>query len=77
MAMPFTLGIIDTPLLRDFRLPSIKAYIGTSNPWVHMMRYKAKMVMIGVDDTVMFMAFLSTLDGTAHEWFDMLPDRSI
>lgn len=77
MATPFTPSIMDAPLPRYFRLPSIKAYTGTSNPQVHMTRYKASMVMIEVDDAVMCRAFLSTLDGMTQKWFNTLLDGSI
>ncbi|XP_031096878.1 uncharacterized protein LOC116001125 [Ipomoea triloba] len=43
MAAPFSPSIMDAPLPRDFRLPTIKAYTGTSDPRVHMTRYKAAM----------------------------------
>ncbi|XP_019200227.1 PREDICTED: uncharacterized protein LOC109193846 [Ipomoea nil] len=67
MSAPFSPSIMDVPLPRDFRLPAIKPYMGTTDPRVHMTRYKAAMVMIGAGDAVMCRAFLSTLDGAAQD----------
>lgn len=67
MVAPFTPSIMGMTLPRDFRLPSIKAYIKMSNTRVHMTRYKVAMVMIGADNIVMCRAFLSTLDRTTQE----------
>ncbi|XP_031106481.1 uncharacterized protein LOC116011101 [Ipomoea triloba] len=77
MAASFSPSIMDAPLPRDFRLPTIKAYTGTSDPRVHMTRYKAAMVMTGVGNAIMCRAFLSTLDETAQDWFNTISDGSI
>ncbi|XP_031132044.1 uncharacterized protein LOC116033443 [Ipomoea triloba] len=77
MVAPFSPSIMDAPLPRDFRLPTIKAYTGTSDLRVHMTRYKATMVMTGAGNAIMCRAFLTTLDGTAQDWFNTIPDGSI
>ncbi|XP_031098232.1 uncharacterized protein LOC116002270 [Ipomoea triloba] len=77
MTAPFSPSIMDAPLPRDFRLPTIKAYTRTSDLYVHMTRYKAAMEMTGAGDALMCRAFLTTLDGTAQDWFNTIPDGSI
>ncbi|HET7641124.1 MAG TPA: hypothetical protein VFK47_20615 [Ktedonobacteraceae bacterium] len=77
MVAPFSPDIMEVPLPKDFQLPTIKAYTGTSDPRTHMTRYKAAMVMIGASDAIMCRAFLSTLDGTAQDWFNTIPDGSV
>lgn len=72
MDTPFTPSIMDAPLPKDVRLLAIKAYIGTSDSRTHITRYKASMVMIRVGDTIMYMAFLSTLDGVTQDWFNTI-----
>lgn len=44
---------------------------------MHIIRYKATMVMIGADDAIMCKAFLSTLNGTTQDWFNTLQDGTI
>ncbi|XP_031111913.1 uncharacterized protein LOC116015887 [Ipomoea triloba] len=73
MAAPFNARIMDTPLPKEFKLPTIKAYVGTSDPRAHMTRYKAAMVMMGAEDDIICRAFLSTLDWAAQDWFNTIP----
>ncbi|XP_031127682.1 uncharacterized protein LOC116029780 [Ipomoea triloba] len=77
MATPFSPDIMEVPLPKDFRLPTIKAYTSTSDLRAHMTRYKATVVMIGASDAIICRAFLSTLDETAQDWFNTIPDGSI
>ncbi|XP_031099665.1 uncharacterized protein LOC116003864 [Ipomoea triloba] len=77
MTAPFSPDIMEVPLPKTFRLPTIKAYTGTSDWHAHMTRYKAAMVMTRASDTIMCGAFLSTLDGEAHDWFNTIQDSSI
>ncbi|XP_019156979.1 PREDICTED: uncharacterized protein LOC109153579 [Ipomoea nil] len=77
LATPFTKDIMAKPQPRDFRFPAIKPYTGATDPRDHLNRYKAVMMMTGVNDAIMCRGFCTTLDGQAQDWFGSLPGESI
>ncbi|XP_019179274.1 PREDICTED: uncharacterized protein LOC109174495 [Ipomoea nil] len=77
LATPFTEGIMAKPLPRDFRFPAIKPYTGATNTRDHLNKYKAVMMMTGVNDAIMCRGFCTTLDGQAQDWFGSLSAESI
>ncbi|XP_019153598.1 PREDICTED: uncharacterized protein LOC109150061 [Ipomoea nil] len=65
------------PYLLDLQVPGNKGYDGRTDPEVHVNDYYGNMMMMGVSDAVMCMAFYSTLSGRAAEWFRTLQPGSI
>ncbi|XP_019168365.1 PREDICTED: uncharacterized protein LOC109164065 [Ipomoea nil] len=77
LATPFTKDVMAEPLPRDFRFPAVKPYMGATDPRDHLSRYKAVMMMTGVNDAIMCRGFCTTLDGQTQDWFGFLPGESI
>ncbi|XP_019185996.1 PREDICTED: uncharacterized protein LOC109180742 [Ipomoea nil] len=77
LSSPFANAIMEEPLPRDFRFPTIKAYSGTTDPRAHLTRYRAAMMITEATDVILCRGFFATLDGQAHDWFGSLPARSI
>ncbi|XP_019167842.1 PREDICTED: serine/arginine repetitive matrix protein 1-like [Ipomoea nil] len=67
LATPFTKEVMAEPLPWDFRFPAVKPYTGATDPQDHLNRYKAVMMMTGVNDTIMCRGFCTTLDGQAQD----------
>ncbi|XP_019189271.1 PREDICTED: uncharacterized protein LOC109183670 [Ipomoea nil] len=77
LSSPFANAIMEEPLPRDFRFPTIKAYSGTTDPRAHLTRYRAAMMITEATDAILCRGFFATLDGQAHDWFGSLPAGSI
>ncbi|XP_019185998.1 PREDICTED: uncharacterized protein LOC109180744 [Ipomoea nil] len=77
LSSPFANAIMEEPLPRDFRFPTIKAYSGTTDPRAHLTRYRAAMMITEATDVILCRGFFATLDGQAHDWFGSLLARSI
>lgn len=74
---PFVDSVMLTEYPTDLRLPSIKTYLGKSDPESHVNAYYGSMIMMGLSDAVICRAFFSTLGGRAAEWFRTLEPGSI
>ncbi|XP_019155159.1 PREDICTED: uncharacterized protein LOC109152031 [Ipomoea nil] len=77
LSSPFANAIMEEPLPRDFRFPTIKAYSGTTDPRAHLTWYRAAMMITEATDAILYRGFFATLDGQAHDWFGSLPAGSI
>jgi len=74
---PFSTSIMMAPRPTKFKMPTIEAFDGTSDPEEHLATYKHLMYFQGPDDATWCRYFLSTLKGIAQKWFNSLPDHSI
>ena len=65
---PFCREIRETRLLEGFKLPSIKAYEGKSNPQDHLDDFNDLTELHLVSDMVKCGVFVVTLAGRAKKW---------
>ena len=63
---PFTRETQEAPLPRKFKMPSLAAYDGTTDPIVHLTNYNTAMKIVGAEtDEVKCLAFPMSLSGRA------------
>ncbi|KAK2372665.1 hypothetical protein QL285_073778 [Trifolium repens] len=65
------------PIGTKLKLPKIEAYDGTTDPYEHLAKFRARMLFNGVTDGVQCRAFACTLAGPAIRWFFSLTPYSI
>jgi len=70
--MPFSQEIMDTVVPAN--AVAVKAsFIGVEDPEAHLMAFQTQMMLSGGSDAVYCKVFMSTLSGTALDWFVSLP----
>ena len=74
---PFTREIMKTKIPKDFKLPDMILYDGTTDPNHHLSNFRSRMYLTDASDAVRCKAFPTTLTKTAIRWFDNLPPKSI
>ncbi|KAK3019470.1 hypothetical protein RJ639_005154 [Escallonia herrerae] len=74
---PFTEEVDHFPTPQSFKMPPCESYDGTGDPIEHLARFASGMNLHLVPDQIMCRAFLVTLKGAAHVWFQHLAPRSI
>ncbi|KAK3009264.1 hypothetical protein RJ639_013829 [Escallonia herrerae] len=77
IGQPFTEEIDLFPTPPNFKMPLCESYDGTGDPMEHLAHFTSGMNLHLVPDQIMCRAFLVTLKGAAHVWFQHLPPRSI
>ena len=74
--MPFAQAITDTVILAS--VVAVKAsFTGVEDPEAHLTAFHTQMMLSGGSDAVYCKIFMSTLQGTALEWFVSLPTGHI
>ena len=74
---PFKSHVVNYPLPRKFKMPSMETFDGRKDPLDHLETYKSRMQLHNIPDEVMCRAFPTTLKGSARQWFANLPPASI
>ncbi|KAL0909137.1 hypothetical protein M5K25_023669 [Dendrobium thyrsiflorum] len=74
---PFTEAVLQHPIPAGFKLPSIDAYDGTSDPYEHVDHYRTIMHIQRASDALLCQFFPATLKGQARTWFYSLPAGTI
>ena len=70
--MPFAQAITDTPIPASV-VPVKAVFTGVEDPEAHLTTFHTQMMLSGGSDAVYCKMFVSTLQGTALEWFVSLP----
>ena len=74
--MPFIQAITDTPIPTSV-VPVKAVFTGVEDPEAHLTTFHTQMILSGGSDAVYCKMFVSTLQGTAMEWFVSLPNGHI
>jgi len=74
--MPFLQEIMDVTIPTTFVGPKV-VFTGSEDPEAHLTVFHTQMMLVGGTDVVRCKLFMSTLVGTAMEWFISLPDGHI
>jgi len=74
--MPFSQPIMDSVIPATFVGPKA-TFTGVDDPEAHLTAFHTQMMLVGGSDTVHFKLFMSTLAGTALDWFISLPDGHV
>jgi len=74
--MPFSQVIMDTVIPAMFMGPKV-TFTGVEDPKAHITAFHTQMILSGGSDVVYCKLFMSTLTGTALDWFVSLPDGHI
>ena len=74
--MPFAQAITDTPIPASVVLVKV-VFTGVEDPEAHLTTFHMQMMLSGGSDAVYCKMFVSTLQGTALEWFVSLPTGHI
>jgi len=74
--MPFSQAIMVVAIPATFVGPKA-TFTGMEDPEAHLTSFHTQMMLIGSSDAVRCKLFMSTLVGTATEWFISLPDGHV
>ena len=74
---PFAWEILDVPIPRDFKPPTVATFDGSTDPEQHISMFERHMELITSEDALWCRAFPSTLSGRAQQWFTKLEPHSV
>ncbi|XP_065620943.1 uncharacterized protein LOC136063875 [Quercus suber] len=74
---PFTIAVLDCPVLSKFRLPQLEPFDGLKDPQDHLNTFKMTLGLQQPPDEILCRSFPTTLKGVTREWFTKLPTSSI
>lgn len=70
--VPFSQEILEAPSLGKIKTPTIKPFVGLTDPDDHMATYKSQMSVQTIYKTAWCRLFPTTLKGLALNWFQEL-----
>ena len=73
---PFTVVVLECPVLSKFRLPQLEPFDGLRDPQDHL-NTKTTLGLQQPLDEILCRSFPTTLKGAAREWFTKLPTSSV
>ncbi|XP_015933205.1 uncharacterized protein LOC107459494 [Arachis duranensis] len=73
----FVEEIIRARVPRNFKIPDIDLFNGTTDPRYHLNNFKSRMYLANASDATHCKAFLTTLIKVTMKWFDNLPPRLV
>ena len=74
---PFTEEIMNEPISRRFKMPTIKTYDGAGDPANHVRTFSNALLLLQTTDAIKCRAFPQTLGGMAQRWYSRLPPNSV
>ncbi|XP_030935885.1 uncharacterized protein LOC115960986 [Quercus lobata] len=74
---PFTMAVLECPILSKFRLPQLESFDGLKDPQDHLNTFKTTLGFQQPPDKILCRSFPTTLKGAAREWFTKLPTSSV
>lgn len=74
---PFTEEVMNVRISRRFKMPTIKTYDGTGEPYNHVRTFSNALLLQPASDALKCRAFPQTLAGMAQRWYSRLPRNSI
>ncbi|XP_059441743.1 uncharacterized protein LOC132174049 [Corylus avellana] len=75
--LPFTDRVMRFPLPDKFKMPWVNKYDGSTDPYDHMVSFRAHIILHDTPDEIACRAFPLTLEGIAKEWFGGLSPKSV
>ena len=73
---PFTLPVLESPMLSKFRLPQLEPFDRLRGPQDHLNTFKMTLGLQQSLDEILCRSFPTTLKGVTREWFTKLPTSS-
>ena len=73
---PFSQEIVDAAIPATLVEPKV-TFTGIGDPEAHLTAFHTPMMLVGGSDAVRYKLFMSTLAGTAMDWFISLPDGHV
>ena len=74
---PFTVAVLECPVLSKFRLPQLESFDGLKDPQDHLNTFKTTLGLQQPPNEILCHSFPTTLKGAAKEWFTKLPMSSV
>ncbi|XP_073033853.1 uncharacterized protein [Primulina eburnea] len=71
-AVPFSTEILTEELPKNFKFPNIVEYDGKGDPEDHLARFENAALLHQYSDPIKCRVFLTTLIGSAQQWFNLL-----
>ena len=76
--MPKYLPEMDlVPYPPKYKPPTFQSYMGKSSTYQHITHFKSQLGGIPDIDALKIRSFISTLRGTAFDWYKQLPENSL
>ena len=74
---PLAQHILEQPLPKGFKFPTLDVYSGKTDPASHVYKFQTSMSVQTNEDYIWCKFFPTTLQGNAADWYKTLPPRSI
>jgi len=74
---PFTMAVLECPMLSKFRLPQLEPFDKLKDPQDHLNTFKTTLDLQQPPNKILCHSFPTTLKRAVREWFTKLPTSSI